>query len=83
MKNIKKFTKSLESHAIRKKYLYDGFNSSNNNLKDPFKVMTLLIEEVGEVSSALTRGRLSSAKDECIDVAHCAMLLYNCIDNIK
>ena len=44
------------------------------------RFMFSVIEEAGEVSSALTRERLGLAREECIDVAHSAILLYLAIE---
>ena len=62
----------LETHAERKKELYDG-----GNRDFPLdKVLRFATEELGEVAAAVTRKRTALAIDECIDLAHCAYLIY-------
>jgi NTP pyrophosphatase (non-canonical NTP hydrolase) len=51
---------------------YDGINVGMK----PDTALRLATEELGEVASAITRDRFNSARDECLDLAHCALLLY-------
>ena len=63
--------------------LYDGYeNAGTSGLDAINRYMLSVIEEAGEVSSAITRHRYELAKAECIDVAHSALLLYLAIDRI-
>ena len=70
---VEDFCKKLKSHAEHKAKLYDG---ADKNAAISQLVM-YLAEEVGEVSSALTRDRPILARYECIDVAHSAFLIYS------
>ena len=59
-------------HAKRKISTNDGSNRE-------FPIDTVIrfaIEELGEISSAITRDRFSLARDECLDLAHCALLIW-------
>lgn len=78
------FLRHLKSMIILKAKMYDGLEMSTNTLPgDPVKRgMFSVIEELGEVSSALTRGRIQLALDECVDVAHSAMLLSFAIEKV-
>jgi hypothetical protein len=69
---VNEFLIRLYKHTKRKAVLYDGLNA--NMTTD--NAIILIVEELGEVASELTRHRWSSALDECIDVAHCILLLY-------
>lgn len=66
------FLQRLGKHTRRKALLYDGIN--NNMSVDA--ALRYATEELGEVATAITRDRYNSAKDECIDLAHCAILIY-------
>ncbi len=75
-KQVNKFVKRLRRHAKRKAKLYDGIDRD-------MPIDTALRyanEELGEIATAITRDRWNSAKDECIDLAHCAMLISFAID---
>jgi NTP pyrophosphatase (non-canonical NTP hydrolase) len=76
---IKRFLSLLELHTERKAKLYDGFNTNMT----PNDALRYAIEELGEVASDITRYRYSSARDECIDLAHCVLLIYLCIFDAK
>jgi NTP pyrophosphatase (non-canonical NTP hydrolase) len=65
------FLSKLKSHAQRKAKLYDGID--NNMPVDT--ALRYLIEEVGEIATEISRERLSTAVNETLDVAHCAMLV--------
>lgn len=73
------FLSTLEKQGTRKANLYDGKN------KDllPDVALRFAIEELGEVATAITRGRINSAMDECIDLAHCAFLIYQAISKTQ
>ncbi len=69
------FLKRLYIHAQRKAKLYDGINTDM-----PIDTaIRYTIEELGEVAAEISRDRYSSALDECIDLAHCAFLIYKSI----
>lgn len=70
--HIDDFLKKLKAHTERKKSLYDG---SNRTLPIDF-CLRLAIEELGEIAGAITRSRTTLAEYECIDLAHCAYLIY-------
>ena len=74
--NLELFTEWLKKHTRHKAELYDGWNSKRSI--DEF--MRFAVEELGEVSSAVTRERWELAMAECIDLAHCAFLIF---DKIK
>ena len=65
------FLNKLKGHTDHKAKLYDGIN--NDMPIDT--ALRYLIEEVGEVATEISRERLSTAVNETIDVAHCAMLV--------
>jgi NTP pyrophosphatase (non-canonical NTP hydrolase) len=72
---LKLFLQILKAHAKRKAKLYDGIDRD-------MPIDTALryaIEELGEVATAISRDRYHSALDECIDLAHCAFLIYQAI----
>lgn len=73
------FADQFLRHAQRKEMLYDGINATHT----PDQALRLLVEEIGEVASAITRERWSAALDECIDVAHCALLVAQAIEREK
>jgi NTP pyrophosphatase (non-canonical NTP hydrolase) len=75
---IKDFLKILEIHSNRKAKLYDGIN--NDMPVDT--ALRYAIEELGEVATAISRDRYHSALDECVDLAHCAFLIYQAISKI-
>lgn len=68
--------KLMKRQVIRKAKLYDGYDSAISVKKGINEFMLSAVEELGEVSSALTRERYQSALDECIDVMHSTLLLY-------
>jgi len=76
MMKIKKFLKRLEIHSERKAKLYDGIDT-NMPIDTALRYAA---EELGEVATAISRDRFNSAKDECIDLAHCAYLIYLAIE---
>lgn len=70
---IKIFVSIFERQANRKaEENYDGMT----NIMSMDKALRLSIEELGEVSTAITRERYISAMYECLDVAHCAFLMW-------
>lgn len=73
----KVFCERLLVHARNKAELWDGVGSAMS----PEESLQLITEEVGEVAGALNRGRRDLAKEEAVDVAHTAMLLYISLDN--
>ena len=77
IEKAKIFCDRLLAHAINKARLYDGLNLDVS----PEQCLQLITEEVGEVASALNRNRRALVKEEAIDVAHTAMLLYISSDN--
>lgn len=65
------FLEKLKGHIERKTKLYDGINANM-----PIDTaLRHLVEEVGEVATEISRDRLSTAVNETIDVAHCAILV--------
>lgn len=70
---VEDFCEKLKRHAEKKACLYDGADKN----ADISQLVMYLAEEVGEVSSALTRDRPILARYECLDVAHCAFLIYS------
>lgn len=74
--------KRVESTLQRKKNLYDGHNTVlENEGEDMIKrFMYSVMEEVGEVCSAIIRDRPEAAKAEIIDVMHSCLLLYIAIE---
>lgn len=76
------FIKLVAEQITRKAKLYDGYeNAGTSGLDTISRYMLSVIEEIGEVSSAITRHRYELAKAECVDVAHSALLLYLAIEN--
>lgn len=73
--HIDDFLKKLKVHAERKKQMYDG---SNKTLPVDY-CLRFAIEELGEVASAITRNRTTLAEYECVDLAHCAYLIYQAL----
>lgn len=71
---LKKFLIRLYRHTIRKDNLYDG--NSNMSIDEALRYAT---EELGEVATSITRERYSTTLDECIDLAHCAFLIYRAV----
>jgi len=84
-KEIERLLNLVEVQIKRKAQLYDGFTTVSDvaGLNTISRFMFSVIEEAGEVSSALTRQRYQLAMDECIDVAHSALLLYLAIESQK
>jgi hypothetical protein len=79
MKLLLFFLDVLKTHAEIKEKLYDGINTD-------MPVDTALryaTEELGEIATAISRDRYHSAMDECIDLAHCAFLIYKSISESK
>ena len=72
----KSFCDRLLVHARNKAKLWDGLDSKLS----PEFCLQLIIEEIGEVAGALNRDRRDLAKEEAVDVAHTAMLLYISLD---
>lgn len=79
MDKISKFCKTLEFQARRKAILYDGFNAKMT----PKDALTNASEELGEIASAINRQRWNSVEDECIDLAHTAMLIYIAVRRMR
>lgn len=79
MKLMLFFLELLKIHAERKAKLYDGINT-NMPVDTALRYAT---EELGEVATAISRDRYHSAMDECIDLAHCAFLIYKSISEQK
>lgn len=78
------FIKLVSEQIKRKAKLYDGFeNVGTSGLGAVSQFMFSVVEEAGEVSSAITRHRYELAKAECIDVAHSALLLYLAIERLQ
>ncbi len=81
---IVEFTQQLVSQAKHKATLYDGTdNAVGGRNATPDFFLRFATEELGEVASAITRERWQLAYDECIDVAHAAMLIALVIKNKK
>jgi len=76
-KKLSDFIERIKYQTKRKSELYDGFNRATGFDKDLNSLVVALAEEIGEVASSITRDRFEAAKAECIDVAHCAFLLYS------
>lgn len=76
---LRVFLEKVEEQGKRKAELYDGINTSSTL----DRTLRLLTEEIGEVASAVTRDRFQLAKVECIDVAHCAFLVYLALEGIE
>jgi NTP pyrophosphatase (non-canonical NTP hydrolase) len=76
---IKDFLKILEILSDRKAKLYDGIDN-DMTIDTALRHAT---EELGEIATAITRDRYHSALDECIDLAHCAFLIYQAISKEK
>ena len=72
VEELQQFIRLLQEHAIRKAALYDG----TDTMSTPDECLRFAIEELGELSGAITRSRFELAKCEAIDVAHCAMLVW-------
>lgn len=75
MKMLKLFLTILKKHAKIKEKLYDGIDT-NMSIDTALRYA---IEEIGEIATAISRNRYNSAADECIDLAHCAFLIYKAI----
>jgi len=73
---INSFCEQLKQHAQMKATLYDGVDKALDDKNSPDVCLRYATEELGEIASALTRKRVETAKAECIDLAHCAMLVY-------
>ena len=84
MTKLDRFVKRLKAQAHEKAQLYDGEGGliqrvgHESTLED--YSLRLATEELGEIASALTRNRRNLAKEECIDLAHCAFLLWAVLD---
>lgn len=70
--SIDQFLELLRTQAERKADLYDGTNTAIT-VDECLRYTT---EELGEVASAVTRDRTKLAQYECLDLAHCAMLIW-------
>ena len=79
MKLLIVFLNRLYLHAIRKAKLYDGIDN-NMPIDTALRYAT---EELGEIATAISRDRFNSAMDECLDLAHCAFLIYKSISEKK
>lgn len=77
-KKIRVFNARLYRHAILKAKLFDGIHA-NMSVEAALRRAT---EELGEVAAAITRHRYNSVKDECIDLAHCAMLIVFAVNRL-
>lgn len=67
------FVEALKRQIRRKSQLRDGQDASMDH--NPYYWLSSIIEEVGEVATDLNRQRHAGAVQECLDVAHSAMLL--------
>jgi len=84
MSNLDEFLAMLQRQAVEKAKLYDGAETftgfaQRENIVPSSQVdfgVRLAAEELGEIASAITRNRRSLARAECIDLAHCAFLLW-------
>ncbi len=74
---MKEFILWLKRHAKSKAQAYDGVNKEMSS----DVALRYAIEELGEVSTAMTRRRWQLALAECIDLAHCAYLIFKAIKN--
>lgn len=74
---VKQFLDDVLRHAKQKAKLYDGADVAGRTNIDmsPDFFLRYAIEELGEVSSAMTRERWQLAIEECIDLAHTAILI--------
>lgn len=79
MKLLLLFLQALKLHAQRKAKLYDGIDR-DMPIDTALRYAT---EELGEVATAISRDRYHSAMDECIDLAHCAFLIFKAISEQK
>jgi len=79
--HLESFCNELKHQAKRRQQLYDGYNNATGFDKDDFKLITAMVEELGEIASAIIRERPEAAKAECIDLAHCCFLLYCKLSN--
>jgi len=66
------FIQLLKSQALRKAKAYDG----SNRILPVDVTLRFAIEELGEISTAITRDRYLQAWYECLDLAHCAFLIW-------
>ena len=73
---IDKILEKVRFLAKRKEKLYDGCRIQQS-IKN---CMFWTVEELGEVSTCLNRGRLEAAKAECLDLLHTGLILYRSID---
>lgn len=69
------FCEKLSTHARRKAALYDGVETANRKDMDVSFFLLCATEELGEIASALIRERHSLALEECVDLAHTALLI--------
>ena len=78
MSEVDAFMALVSQQIQRKAKMYDGLELMTSTLDGTAitRGMFSVIEEAGEVSSAITRHRYELAQAECIDVAHSALLLY-------
>lgn len=65
------FLNALRKHAIQKSVMYDSHNADI----DIHTAIVYAAEELGEISTACVRNRWLLAFYECLDLAHCAMLI--------
>lgn len=75
------FINELQHTIKRKAELYDGFNKDNDNTYDVNYILPQLVEELGEIASAIVRERYVLARDECIDLAHNTFRMYVALSN--
>ena len=82
------FLSLLKAQLKAKTRLHDGENGigsrsrrngDESSLRD--YMLRLATEELGEVASAITRERYDLARAECIDLAHCALLMWIALEN--
>lgn len=81
---IETFVNKLKHHAIHKAKLHDGVEIAGRGNGDNIDFfLRCATEELGEVASAITRKRYSLAEEECIDLAHTALLIALAIKGVK
>ena len=85
MNKVNRFLQLVKNQVEIKAKLYDGIEVITSSIDGTQITRALMstIEEIGEVSSAITRHRYELAKAECVDVAHSALLLYLAIEKAQ
>lgn len=68
---VEEFILALSKHAEQKSMMYD----STEKEIGIERTITYAVEELGEVATACVRDRWLLAWYECLDLAHCAMLI--------